>query len=331
MRLLVISEPSVYPEKIAETPELYESLAAHPQIELFHAFPHDFIDEDLQVKAYPVPSSYSYKEYWDWSAIEPVILSAGHFDLAFCRTLKPFPDGYMDQLASLEPWLRFVNSPRGIIKHLKADFLPQIAAAWLPPMIVTRDHDAACDFFQQHGEIVAKETNSCGGKGVWRVNKISSEEFTITNHYLGIETFPSLRALFSALFKKSKDPYQLVRFLENVSEGDKRVLVVDGEVYGAYLRLSEAGAWVHNVSAGGQYHLASIEPYEREAIAGTAKAYQEMGVHTLGYDFLMGDDGKWQISEINAGNIAGYSLLEELTGVPIRHRFCDWIERFSRR
>ena len=71
MRLLVISEPSVYPEKIAETPELYESFAAHPQIELFHAFPDDFLDDELQIKAYPASPSYSYKDYWDWSALTP--------------------------------------------------------------------------------------------------------------------------------------------------------------------------------------------------------------------------------------------------------------------
>ena len=331
MRLLVISAPSVYPEKIAETPELYESFAAYPAFELFHAFPDDLVDEQLQIKAYPVASSYTYRDFWDWSSQEPVSFSAKHFDLAFCRTLKPFPDGYMDQLALLEEELKFVNSPRGILKHLKADFLPQVAEKWIAPLIVTREIEEASEFFLKHGEIVAKQTNSCGGKGVWRVRKISAQEYSIENHYLGSETFPSLQEVFTALFSKSGDAFQLVQFLKGVDQGDKRVLVVDGEIYGSYLRLSDSGAWVHNISAGGQYHLAEIDSYERSAIEETARTYQEMGIHTLGYDFLMGDEGQWQISEINAGNIAGYSLHEELTGSLTRKRLCQWIEDFARR
>ena len=108
-------------------------------------------------------------------------------------------------------------------------------------------------------------------------------------------------------------------------------MVVDGEIYGAYLRVSSSGHWVNNVSGDGQCILTDITPFEQEAIANTVTHYQKRGLHTLGYDFLMDDDGNWCISEINAGNIGGFARLEELTNQPVMHRFIDWLFQYSQK
>lgn len=124
-------------------------------------------------------------------------------------------------------------------------------------------------------------------------------------------------------------PIQLVRYLQHVQQGDKRIVVVDGEIYGAYLRRSKSGHWVNNVSGDGECLLAEITDAEKNAIAHTVKAYQTLGLYTLGYDFLLDDDGIWRISEINAGNIGGFARLEQLTQTPIMARFIDWLINFA--
>ena len=83
------------------------------------------------------------------------------------------------------------------------------------------------------------------------------------------------------------------------------------------------------MSGDGECLLAEITLAEQEAIAHTVSAYQERGLHTLGYDFLLDDDGVWRISEINAGNIGGFSRLEQLTQTPVMARFVDWLIKFS--
>ncbi len=57
--------------------------------------------------------------------------------------------------------------------------------------------------------------------------------------------------------------------------------------------------------------------------------YQQRGLHTLGYDFLLDDQGSWCISEINAGNIGGFARLEQLTGKPIMKKLIDWLITFA--
>ena len=110
--------------------------------------------------------------------------------------------------------------------------------------------------------------------------------------------------------------------------GRQKVIVVDGEIYGAYIRRSKSGHWVNNVSDDGECILATITLAEREAIANTVSEYQQRGLHTLGYDFLL-DDGIWRISEMNAGNIGGFARLEQLTQTPIMARLVDWLISFG--
>ena len=340
--MLFICDPTVYPPKIAETPELYQAASNDDRIELLHADPtwmkglsqreNASVQDDgpASLATVAVDASISYEEFVDLSLLPPRQTPLDHIDVVFCRTLKPFPDGYMDQLIALEKWVPFINSPQGIGEHLRPTFLPEIADGLTAEMIVTRDVSDAVDFLDRHQTIVAKRANSCGGKGVYRVRRLADASVSTNNVREGSIAFPNAKTVFQKIFKSSQDEFQLVRYLNNVDRGDKRVLVIDGQILGAYLRRSADGGWVHNVSSGGTYHPAELSDHEREAIRKTWPHYARRGVHTLGYDFLAGDDHQWVISEINAGNIAGYSLLQELTGRPIYQDVLDWLVDFAR-
>ncbi len=332
--LLLISKPGAYPPKVAETPELYQHLAADPRFRVMHCDPNWLweIEDDnapLEIPAVPVTSGLSYEDFLELSDRSRAVTTAvSSFDLAFCRTLKPFPIGYMDRLEELEREVKFVNSPQGISTHLSPNFLPGIASGLTPDLIVTRDMDAAADFIRQHQTVVAKKARSCGGKGVFRI-AAQGNEVTLDGLKLERTAFNTVDECLEFLFDLDAAPFQFVRYLPLNHHGDKRVLVVDGETYGAYLRKGPVGSWIHNVSSGGSYRHTTISSREHEIIRKTTPYYHRLGVTTLGYDFLMDDDGQWTLSEINAGNIAGYSLLEELTGEPIYRRLCDFIYQFA--
>jgi glutathione synthase/RimK-type ligase-like ATP-grasp enzyme len=113
-----------------------------------------------------------------------------------------------------------------------------------------------------------------------------------------------------------------------VVEGDRRIIVVDGEIYGAYLRVSPEGHWIQNVSYGAGCELMPVEARDREIVAATCQPYLDAGIHVLGYDLLQDDKGEWIISEINAGNIGGLFRIEYL-GVPgVTDRFVNWLQDF---
>ena len=249
-------------------------------------------------------------------------------DLVFCRTLKPFPLGYLSELSRWEAWTRFVNRPSTKQRQIEPDFLLKVASGFIPDALITTDWRAAQSFFERHGTIVAKQANSCGGRGVYKI--WYDRGFYVDNLLAGTQHFAQFEAVMRYL-QRSPEPLQFYRYLNRVHAGDKRVVVVDGEIYGSYLRRSKGGHWVNNVSGDGECTLADISAEEVEAIRQTVGAYQQLGLHTLGYDFLMDDDGTWRISEINAGNIGGFARLELLTGKPVMTHLVDWMIAFSRR
>ncbi|EDX87364.1 RimK-like ATP-grasp domain family [Synechococcus sp. PCC 7335] len=251
-------------------------------------------------------------------------------DLVFCRTLKPFPPSYLSRLTEWEKYTRFVNSPTGKQTQMRAEFLLETAEGYIPDAIATDKYDQAIAFFEQHKTIVAKQSNSCGGRGVFKI-WYQAGVFYVDNVLSGTHRFPTFAHVMSFLQQGQIEPLQFCRYLHRTDEGDKRVVVVDGEIYGSYLRRSKSGHWVNNVSRDGECTLAEITEDEIAAIRHTVGRYQALGLHTLGYDFLMDDEGTWRISEINAGNIGGFARLELLTGEPVMKRLTDWLKAFSQR
>jgi glutathione synthase/RimK-type ligase-like ATP-grasp enzyme len=114
-----------------------------------------------------------------------------------------------------------------------------------------------------------------------------------------------------------------------VREGGKRIVVVGGEPYGAYLRRAADGHWVQNVSRGGTFEVADVSDTDRALISETSRAYLDAGINVPGYDLLRSNDGGWLISEINAGNIGGLFRLEHLGVAGVTDRFVDWLRRFA--
>ncbi len=285
--------------------------------------------QSTKLQVAPVPSDLPYDTFVNLAAQAHHTVSLDRIDLIFCRTLKPFPPGYLAQLKSWERDVKFVNRPSGIEEQIQADFLHRVAGAFTPEMLVTQDAATALAFFEQHQVVVAKWSNSCGGRGVFKI-WYANQQFHTDNLFLGSQSFDTFEQVMDYLQNNSRtEPIQFVRYLSGVDQGDKRIVVVDGEIYGAYVRRSKSGHWVNNVTGDGECILAEVTAAEKEAIAGTVAAYGDRGLHTLGYDFLMDETGTWRISEINAGNIGGFARLELLTQQPVMARFVDWLIAFG--
>lgn len=331
MKLLSICDPTRYGSPPLDVPTFYHRLSLDPRVDFYHIpTPQVFTDQFPNVQTALSTGELSYETFLRLGDNAQNWLSLHDIDIVFCRTLKPFPTGYLDTLTNWEKVVRFVNRPSGKKEQMKSEFLRRIAQDYIPETIVTDDWCEALTFFEQFQVIVAKQANSCGGRGVFKI-WYQDSLFHLDNILTGQQSFSTFAAMLAQLQTDQTEPLQFCRYLTHTDAGDKRVVVVDGEIYGSYLRRSKSGHWVNNVSSDGVCTVADITADELDAIHHTAGQYQELGLNTLGYDFLLDDDGTWRISEINAGNIGGFARLELLTGQPVMERLIMWMLDYAQR
>ncbi len=325
MKLLCIANPHAYQYAITDIPLSYARLAAHPDVELYHVETDTMMNSGKSINAVPIHAGFMPDEFGTLPTRTTVSMPADEFDMAFCRTLKPFPSGYLDRLTKWSQYVPFLNNPSGIAHQLDVGFLIEAAGAFTPPTVVTKEQDVARRFLLQHGTIVVKRSNSCGGRGVFKVLIDSAGHFVTDNVMEGPRNFQSFSEMFCHITKDSPEPILLMSFLPRVTEGDRRLVVMDREIIGTYIRRSKSGHWVQNVSFGSTCDLMTVTEEDRRIVDATASYYEQAGIRLLGYDLLLDNNGTWKISEINAGNIGGLFRLEYL-GVPgVTDRFVDML------
>ena len=327
MKLLCITDPATHPT-FDTTVRLYRAFAQHPEIEFYHA-PVSSVDGSGRFNCVRVAGLLSDDAFMQLDAQPLTSYSPAAFDLVFNRADEPVPQAFYDHLAQVEDQTRFVNRPSQLSYVRRKDFLETYGQQYLPEHIFSSSLEEINQFFEQYDPMVAKLNISYGGKGVYKIWR-QDDQILTENVQEGLQTYPDLRAVLVHLTQlDSEGHFEFVEFLKNIDAGDKRVLVVDNKIYGALLRKAQAGSWVHNVTAGAQYHPSKVGPREQDIIRETCDYYRNRGIYTLGYDFLMGNDGNWILSEVNAGNIGGYDWLEEISGEPIMSRLTNWLLQFA--
>jgi len=329
MRLLSICDPTRYNSRPLDVPNFYHRLSLDSRVKFYH-IPTPLVFKEVLPKVEAIKSSgeLDYPRFLTLNSINPKQINLQDIDVVFCRTLKPFPPGYLDCLTMWEEFTHFVNCPSSKKEQLKPNFLLDLAQDYMPDGIVTGEWTEALAFFEKFQTIVAKQSNSCGGRGVFKI-WYQNSVFYVDNFITGIKIFNKFADVMNHLQVGQTEEIQFCRYLKHTDAGDKRVVVVNGEIYGSYLRKSKSGHWVNNVSHDGECTIADINDDEIEAIECTVNHYQDLGLHTLGYDFLLDDDGTWRISEINVGNIGGFARLELLTGKPVMNHLISWLLEYA--
>jgi len=157
--------------------------------------------------------------------------------------------------------------------------------------------------------MVLKPLREYGGKGIVRITKGMVND--------GINNIALNQYLPKIEQELTEHGYLAMKFLHNVSKGDKRLLVVNGKVLASSLRLPRAGSWLCNVAQGGRSVYSEINKEEFEMIENISPILLEKGILIYGADTLENDEGKRVLSEINALSIGGFPQAEKQTGKPI--------------
>lgn len=229
-------------------------------------------------------------------------------DVVFMRLPRPVTDAFLEHLVAIAPKQVFVNNPKGIIKTSTKEFLLNIPSV-CPPMTLCRSVAEVLDFASKYA-IVLKPLREYGGKGVVKVEQ--GAVFEGDSKPKALEEY--LRGIKEEL---EKDGYLAMKFLKNVSEGDKRILVVNGEILASSLRLPAPDSWLCNVAQGGTSVPSVVSPEEEKIIQKIAPVLLKEGIVMFGADTLVDDNGQRILSEVNTLSIGGFPQAEVQTGKPV--------------
>jgi glutathione synthase/RimK-type ligase-like ATP-grasp enzyme len=331
LRLLCIANSAAYATAATDVPLGTARLAAQRGVELLHVETSLLLGAGEEIPCVRIPPDFDPGSFAGLSQRPTSRWPIRAFDLAFDRTLKPFPAGWLERLVALSPEVPFLNDPAGIRRQLEPGFLLEAASDFLPPHRLAEAPDELASFQAAHGTIVAKRTNSCGGRGVFRISPAPAGGLETDNVVEGARTHADAAALWSHLVGEGGARILLMRYLPRVIRGEKRIVVVGGAIQGAYLRRSERGHWVQNVSQGARCERVPVSTGDRALVAATWGPYADAGIRLLGYDLIEDEAGTWRVSEINAGNVGGLFRLETLGEPGLTERFVEFLSGLARR
>jgi glutathione synthase len=229
------------------------------------------------------------------------------FDVILLRQDPPFDLAYITSTHMLErvhPKTLVVNDPAHVRNAPEKVFVTEFPDL-MPPTLVTRHLDAIKAFRAEHGDIVMKPLYGKGGEAVFL---LSREDLN----------FGSLYDMFSATFR---EPWVIQKFLPAVKDGDKRIILVDGEFAGAVNRVPAPDDLRSNMVRGGVPKATDLTEREREICARLGPALRERGLLFVGIDVIDGF-----LTEINVTSPTGIRAIKNLGGPDVAALIWDKIE-----
>jgi glutathione synthase len=234
-------------------------------------------------------------------------LDLAGMDVVLMRQDPPFDMAYITAthlLEHIQPATLVVNDPRAVRnapEKLLVTHFPEL----MPPTLVTWDAAAMRAFRAEHREIVIKPLFGNGGAGVFRIRP-DDENFN---------------AVLEMHFARTREPLMLQRYEPAVREGDKRIILVDGEPLGAINRVPATGEARANMHVGAVPVQTMLSVRDREICARIGSTLREQGLIFVGID-VIGD----YLTEINVTSPTGLQEVARLDGVHLEAAIWDRIE-----
>ena len=230
-------------------------------------------------------------------------------DVVLMRQDPPFDLGYITAthlLERIQGETLVVNDPAAVRNAPEKVWVLDFAR-YMPPTMLTRSLGAARKFLAQHGEIVLKPLHGNAGRAVFKIERNGSN-------------LAPLMELFNATYR---EPHVLQTFLPEVMQGDKRIILVEGEIAGAINRVPATGDIRSNLAAGGTAEATDLTDTEREICATLSPELKRRGLLFVGIDVI---GGRW-LTEINVTSPTGIVAIDKFNGTDTPGLIWETIDR----
>ncbi|MGF6227320.1 glutathione synthase [Inquilinus ginsengisoli] len=262
-------------------------------------------DGRLTAKARPLTVQAVRGNHFSFAEWETVDLGA--VDVILMRQDPPFDMGYITATHLLEhvaDRVLVVNDPREV-RNAPEKLLVTHYPELMPPTLITSDRDEIRAFRREHGDIIVKPLYGNGGAGVFRIRPDDE----------------NLVALLEVYERMYREPIMIQRYLPEIRQGDKRIILVEGEPVGAVSRVPSEGEARANLHVGGRAQKTALTEREREICARIGPDLRATGQIFVGID-VIGD----YLTEINVTSPTGIHEINRLDGVKIEAVLWDAIE-----
>jgi len=274
---------------------------------LYHYGPADLSYSDGKViaNARPLQVRREMGNHFTLGDIERVDLSKT--DVVLMRQDPPFDMSYITATHLLErihPETLVVNDPASVRNAPEKIFVTQFDGV-LPPTLISSDLREIKAFREEHQDIIVKPLYGNGGAGVFHI-KPGDENLTVVHE------------MFTQFYR---EPMIVQRYLPEVRQGDKRIILIDGKPVGAINRVPQEGESRSNMHVGGQALQSKLTPREEELCEIIGPALKEQGQIFVGID-VIGD----YLTEINVTSPTGLQEINRYDGVKLEADIWDCIE-----
>lgn len=241
---------------------------------------------------------------------EFAILDLGRdVDVVLMRQDPPFDLGYITATHLLEriQGETFVVNDPAAVRDAPEKLWVLDFAQFMPPTMITRSLGAARKFLAEHGDIVVKPVHGFAGGSVFRIGADGR----------------NLASLIELFNKAYREPHVLQKFLPEIAQGDKRIILVDGEFAGAINRVPGEGEIRSNLAVGGKAAKTELTAREEEICQALGPELKRRGLLFVGIDVI---GGQW-LTEINVTSPTGIVAVDKFNGTDTAGRIWDAIER----
>jgi glutathione synthase len=229
------------------------------------------------------------------------------FDVVLLRQDPPFDLAYITTTHLLErihPKTLVVNDPAAVRNAPEKMFVTEFTDL-MPPTLLSHDLEEIKAFRKKHGDIVVKPLYGKGGEAVFLIRRDDLN-------------FGSFFDLFSATFREQ---WVIQKFLPEVKQGDKRIILVDGEFGGAVNRVPAADDLRSNMVRGGVPKATDLTKREQEICTRIGPSLKERGLLFVGIDVIDG-----YLTEINVTSPTGIRAIKSVGGPDVAALIWDKIE-----
>ena len=237
----------------------------------------------------------------------PQTIDLATMDVVLMRQDPPFDMAYVTATHLLEhihPETLVVNDParvRNAPEKLFVTHFPEL----MPPTLITANRDEVKAFREEHKDIIVKPLFGNGGAGVFHI----------------APTDDNLNALLEMFIERSREPIVVQRYLPDVREGDRRIILIDGVGVGAIDRIPPPGDVRANMHVGAKPQKADLNARDREICHAIGPILKEHGMIFVGIDVIGG-----YLTEINVTSPTGLQEVNRFDGVQLEAGIWDAIE-----
>lgn len=294
---------------------LLKKMNGHPQCQAVHVasrgnkqnetFFEDPTSKNLHV--IPVDKNFNYDKTGMLFTQNNIQKQLSDYDVIFMRLPRPVSDEFLVELENAANDKIIINNPKGIIECSSKAFLlnfPELC----PEMKLCKSIEQILELSNQM-EVVLKPLREYGGKGILRVKGNRLDD--------GDNTYDASEYLSGIKSQIESEGLLAMKFLKNVTKGDKRLIVVNGEILAASLRMPPEDSWLCNVARGGFSVQSTPTEIEQDIVNKLNPMLSNRGILIYGVDTLEDDNNKRVLSEINALSIGGFPQAEAQSGRPI--------------